>query len=102
GYVIHPIVGWLDELPPLEPSAAEVASVMLVPLAELKDEIRREPGSPHLGRTYPTEYWLWNDHVIWGATARIIRLLLEQLARGGLGEAPGSAASWPPATARSG
>ncbi|MDP9224312.1 MAG: CoA pyrophosphatase, partial [Actinomycetota bacterium] len=21
GYVIHPIVGWLDELPPLEPSA---------------------------------------------------------------------------------
>jgi 8-oxo-dGTP pyrophosphatase MutT (NUDIX family) len=89
GYVIHPIVGWLDELPPLQPNPAEVASVMEVPLGELTEAIRKEPGSIHRGRTYPTESWIWNDLVIWGATARIIRLLLERLASADLAAGPG-------------
>jgi 8-oxo-dGTP pyrophosphatase MutT (NUDIX family) len=96
GYVIHPFVGWMDDLPGLTPNAAEVASVMQVPLAELSDDIRSEPGVAHGGRTYPTEAWVWNNNVIWGATARIIRLFLECLASAGLGTAPANAASWPP------
>jgi 8-oxo-dGTP pyrophosphatase MutT (NUDIX family) len=96
GYVIHPFVGWMDELPELTPNSAEVASVMQVPLADLSDEIRSEPGAAHRGRTYPTEAWVWKDNVIWGATARIIRLFLERLASAGLAAAPGTAASWPP------
>jgi 8-oxo-dGTP pyrophosphatase MutT (NUDIX family) len=96
GYVIHPIVGWMDALPHLTPNSAEVASVMQVPLADLSDEIRAEPGTAHGGRTYPTEAWVWNDNVIWGATARIVRLFLECLGSAGLGAAPASTASWPP------
>jgi 8-oxo-dGTP pyrophosphatase MutT (NUDIX family) len=96
GYVIHPFVGWMDELPELTPNSAEVASVMQVPLADLSDEIRSEPGAAHRGRTYPTEAWVWKDNVIWGATARIIRLFLERLASAGLAAAPATAASWPP------
>jgi 8-oxo-dGTP pyrophosphatase MutT (NUDIX family) len=96
GYVIHPVVGWIDEPPQLTPSSAEVAAVLEVPVAELSDEIRAEPGAAHGGRTYPTEAWVWNDRVIWGATARVIRLFLECLAAAGLAPAPGGAAAWPP------
>ena len=96
GYVIHPIVGWIDELPELTPSSAEVAAVLQVPLAELSDDIRAEPGTAHGGRTYPTESWVWQDRVIWGATARVIRLFLGRLAAAGLAAAPGGADAWPP------
>ncbi|MEA2508816.1 MAG: hypothetical protein QOG21_898 [Actinomycetota bacterium] len=96
GYVIHPFVGWMDHIPLLVPNSAEVASVIQVPLADLGDDIRAEPGAAHGGRTYPTEAWVWKNNVIWGATARIIRLFLERLASAGLAAAPASAASWPP------
>jgi 8-oxo-dGTP pyrophosphatase MutT (NUDIX family) len=96
GYVIHPFVGWLQEAPRLQPSDAEVASVLQVPLADLGNDIRAEPGAPHRGRTYPTESWIWRDQVIWGATARIIRLLLGVLASAGLAAAPDGQDSWPP------
>ncbi|MEA2507019.1 MAG: hypothetical protein QOH48_1637 [Actinomycetota bacterium] len=96
GYVIHPFVGWLEELPQLEPSSAEVASVMQVPVGDLGNDIRAEPGAAHLGRSYPTESWIWRDQVIWGATARIIRLLLQVLASAGLATAPEGRESWPP------
>jgi 8-oxo-dGTP pyrophosphatase MutT (NUDIX family) len=96
GYVIHPIVGWLDQPPKLIPSSAEVAAVLQVPLADLSDEIRAEPGSAFGGRTYPTEAWVWNNNVIWGATARVIRLFLERLAAAGLAAAPGGINPWPP------
>jgi 8-oxo-dGTP pyrophosphatase MutT (NUDIX family) len=96
GYVIHPFVGWLEELPHLDPSSAEVASVMQVPVADLGNDIRAEPGAAHGGRSYPTESWIWRDQVIWGATARIIRLLLQVLASAGLAAAPEGRESWPP------
>jgi 8-oxo-dGTP pyrophosphatase MutT (NUDIX family) len=101
GYVIHPFVGWMDELPELTPNSAEVAAVMEVPLGDLSDDIRSEPGTAHAGRTYPTEAWVWKNNVIWGATARIIRIFLERLASAGLATAPAIPASWPPEPAGS-
>ena len=83
GYVVIPVVGWLDELPTLRPSPHEVASVLEVPIADLTDEIRAEAGVGHRGRTFPTEAWIWHDNVIWGATARILRLFLARLADAG-------------------
>jgi 8-oxo-dGTP pyrophosphatase MutT (NUDIX family) len=94
GYVVHPVVGWLDELPELVPNEAEVAEVLLVPVADLGDDIWAAPGFTHAGRTYPTEAWIWRDHVIWGVTARILRLLLVRLARAGLASAPAAADPW--------
>lgn len=94
GYVVHPFVGWLEKQPGLVPNPAEVAQVLEVPIADLIDEIREEPGFEHGGRVYPTEAWVWNDHVIWGVTARIIREFLGILAGAGLVEAPGETTSW--------
>ena len=95
GYVVSPFVGWLDEPPELTRNPGEVAEILMVPVADLVEDIRREAGFEHEGRTYPTEAWVWKDRVIWGVTARVIRQFLERLAEAGLTEEPGDTASWP-------
>lgn len=94
GYVVTPVVGVMPSRPKLEPNPAEVAQVLYVPLHDLVEEIRREPGFEHGGRTYPTEAWVWRDHVIWGVTARLLRTFLEILAEAGLTKRPAETSSW--------
>jgi 8-oxo-dGTP pyrophosphatase MutT (NUDIX family) len=95
GYVIHPFVGWVGGSPELRPNSAEVAEVLEVPVSGLVEDIRAAPGFVHKGRTFPTEAWIYDDHVIWGATARIVRVLLHRLAEAGLAESPGELPGWP-------
>jgi 8-oxo-dGTP pyrophosphatase MutT (NUDIX family) len=94
GYLVTPVVGWLETKPMLTPNPAEVAEVLEIPLSDLTDEIRREPGFTHDGMTYPTEAWVWRDYVIWGVTARLLRLLLDRLGEAGLIDPPGATVSW--------
>ena len=104
GYVVTPFVGLLSKRPELHPNPAEVASILEVPLEQMNNEIRRDPGFTHGDRTYPTEAWIWEGHVIWGVTARIVREFLSVLGEAGLVEAPtGDMSFWefpPPASAR--
>jgi 8-oxo-dGTP pyrophosphatase MutT (NUDIX family) len=96
GYVVTPVIGWIEETPELDPNPAEVAAVIHAPLSQLTEEIRVEPGIVHEGRTLPTEAWVWEDNVIWGVTARILRLFLLRLAEAGLADPPGDTISpWP-------
>ncbi|MDP9067103.1 MAG: CoA pyrophosphatase [Actinomycetota bacterium] len=94
GYVVTPVVGVLGERPRLSPNPAEVAKVLEVPLDDLVEDIRREPGFSERGRTYPTEAWVWHGHVIWGVTARLLRVLLGRLSDAGLTKPPGATTSW--------
>lgn len=94
GYLVTPIVGYLAEPPELRPNPAEVAEVLEVPLGALTEEIRAEPGFSHDGKTYPTEAWVYEDRVIWGVTARILRGFLGVLANEGLVDAPKETGSW--------
>ena len=94
GYVIAPFVGWLDEQPELKPNPYEVAEILHVPIADLTEEIRSEPGFQHAGRTFPTEAWIWRDQVIWGATARVLRIFLERLAEAELIDPPAVTRAW--------
>jgi 8-oxo-dGTP pyrophosphatase MutT (NUDIX family) len=95
GYVIYPFVGWIEGPPHLRPNPAEVAHVLEVPVAGLVEDIRAAPGFAHNGRTFPTEAWIYNGHVIWGATARIVRVLLYRLSDAGLAQRPGESPGWP-------
>ena len=96
GFVVTPVVGWIEAEPELTPNPHEVAEVLHVPVSALVEDIRAEPGFEHAGRTYPTEAWIWNGRVIWGVTARIIRIFLYRLAEARLADAPGETASpWP-------
>ncbi|MFN2525302.1 MAG: CoA pyrophosphatase [Actinomycetota bacterium] len=94
GFVVTPVVGVMDRLPELRPNPAEVAEVLVVPISELNEGIRSEPGFSHLDRTYPTEAWIWQDKVIWGLTARLLRTFLTILADLGLAVMPGDTTSW--------
>ncbi|MDQ3963985.1 MAG: CoA pyrophosphatase [Actinomycetota bacterium] len=94
GYVVTPVVGWLAAAPHLEPNPSEVAEVLAVPIDALTEDIRSEPGFNHSGQTFPTEAWIWEDRVIWGVTARILRSFLDLLGHAGLTAAPGPTTSW--------
>ena len=95
GYVVTPFVGWLEQQPELDPNPAEVAALLQVPIYDLNEDVRAEPGFSHGQRTYPTEAWIWKGHVIWGVTARVIRSFLSVLSDAGLAERPGGRANWP-------
>jgi 8-oxo-dGTP pyrophosphatase MutT (NUDIX family) len=81
GYRIHPFVGLLPNPADLDlkPNPAEVERVLTLPLKRLREgyAIRRliRRGTPIHTPTYAVE-----EHLIWGATARILCDLLERLA----------------------
>jgi 8-oxo-dGTP pyrophosphatase MutT (NUDIX family) len=77
-YVIHPFVGTIPTGVAWQVSAREVDAVLELPLkavraARTKTEIERR------GMTFETDAYVIDDHVIWGATARILEHLLERL-----------------------
>ena len=94
GYVVTPVVGWLGSMPELHPNPAEVARVLVVPLSSLSEESRSDPGFEHDGRVFPTEAWIWEDNVIWGVTARVLRSFLALLGEAGLVEPPAGDGMW--------
>ena len=96
GYVITPVLGWVAPEPDLKPNPSEVADLIVAPIAGLSEEVRSEPGFVHGGFTYPTEAWIYEGHIIWGVTARLLRMFLLLLAEAGLAAPPGDTASpWP-------
>jgi 8-oxo-dGTP pyrophosphatase MutT (NUDIX family) len=94
GYAVTPFVGWLDSPPDLAPNPAEVAAILEVPLTDLNQEIRADPGFTHNGRTYPTEAWIWREHVIWGVTAYVLRRFLGILGSHGIIDPPEGDPDW--------
>jgi 8-oxo-dGTP pyrophosphatase MutT (NUDIX family) len=79
GYKVHPFVGLIDEGLAFQPNPAEVAAVLLFQLDELEQgfAMRRlvRRGVPIRTATYVV-----GEHLIWGATARILAELMERLA----------------------
>jgi 8-oxo-dGTP pyrophosphatase MutT (NUDIX family) len=79
-YKVHPFVGLIDDALEFEPSPAEVETVLAFTLEQLREsfEMRRlvRRGVPIRTPTY-----LVGEHLIWGATARILGELLQRLIR---------------------
>jgi 8-oxo-dGTP pyrophosphatase MutT (NUDIX family) len=77
-YKVHPFVGVIGDLREFEPNPTEVETVLAFTLAELRESfamrrlVRR--GIPIRTPTY-----LVGEHLIWGATARILGDLLSRL-----------------------
>jgi len=78
GYMIHPFVATIPTDLSFEPNPDEVAAVLLIHLDELRQgfAMRRlvRRGVPIKTATYVV-----GEHLIWGATARILRSLFELL-----------------------
>jgi 8-oxo-dGTP pyrophosphatase MutT (NUDIX family) len=79
-YKVHPFVGLISEGLRFEPNPAEVESVLVTSL----DDLVAAYGQRRLvrrGVPIKTDTYEIGDALIWGATARILRLLLERLGR---------------------
>jgi 8-oxo-dGTP pyrophosphatase MutT (NUDIX family) len=81
GYKVHPFVGLIPAGLPFEPNPHEVAAVLSFNFAQLREGfgmrrlVRR--GVPIRTPTYVID-----DHLIWGATARILTEFLERIGAG--------------------
>ena len=78
GYAVYPFVGLLEPGHEWTLSAREVAEVLELPLRDLKQGFARRlivrRGFPFWTNTYEV-----GEHVIWGATARILGDLMERI-----------------------
>ncbi len=80
GFVITPVVGMVKGIPALVPNPREVAEVLRVPLAFFADRTKaRREQREFRGRTHDVWFYDTGTHVIWGATAAMIRSLLGRL-----------------------
>jgi len=81
GFLVTPVIGWLDRPPVVEAQPDEVAEIFEVPWDFLMDLGNHQRG--HLDPESGPRRWFWampfNDHYIWGVTAGIIRALRTRL-----------------------
>jgi len=79
-FLVRPFVGRITQPAPYPfvHSEIEVAEILEVPLSHLRDEsnVVAEPRI-YQGRQIVAYSFHWRDHVIWGATARILKQFLE-------------------------
>lgn len=80
GYRVTPVVGAIPYPVRLRPDPYEVADYFTLPLARLRDPaIFREEDWTSQGRDYPVYFYEVEGRVIWGATAKILRLFLHRV-----------------------
>lgn len=77
-FFVEPFVGAIPYPHVLRPAEAEIAEVIDAPIAALLDpKILERRVLP--GREEPTLFFHYGKHVIWGATARMLKELLDAL-----------------------
>jgi 8-oxo-dGTP pyrophosphatase MutT (NUDIX family) len=77
GYVIHPYVGLIPAGLAWQVSEREVDAVLELPLRVLR-ESRTRTRIERRGISFETDAYIVEEHLIWGATARIVENLLER------------------------
>jgi len=77
-FYVEPFVGAIPHPYALRPAAAEIAEVIEAPVAALLDPRSLERRTLE-GRAEPTLFYHYGPHVIWGATARMLKELLDAL-----------------------
>jgi 8-oxo-dGTP pyrophosphatase MutT (NUDIX family) len=94
GYAIHPFVGIVPSNFRWVPSDSEVAAVIDLPLAAVAAGYGRRR-LVRRGAAIRTDTYVVDEHMIWGATARIVSDLLDRLGAlpGGLESAAGVSAA---------
>jgi 8-oxo-dGTP pyrophosphatase MutT (NUDIX family) len=77
-YAVYPFVGLIEPGRTWRPSASEVAEVLEFPLDRLREGYARRR-LLRRGVPFRTDVYCVDDHLIWGATARIVADLLERV-----------------------
>jgi 8-oxo-dGTP pyrophosphatase MutT (NUDIX family) len=83
GYHVVPFVGTFPYPYPFRVNDQEIAEVIEVPIALLRDPaIFRKEDWRHSGRLHPVCFYTVGKHQIWGLTAGILRQFLERVFNG--------------------
>ena len=83
GFAITPLVGTIPPSYPFASSNIEVAEILEIPLTELLDPAnRREQASIRDGGLSIEYSYAYGEHLVWGATARILTQFLGLVAPG--------------------
>lgn len=79
GFVITPFVGVIPHPVPLRMNPHEIAEVLSVPLAAFRDpsKLRVEKRTRPTGERIEVYFYDPGPHVIWGATARILKSFID-------------------------
>ena len=81
GYRVKVCVGSYPDPYPYQVDENEIAEVIELPLARLRDpRIYHQEDWLHKGREFPVDFYQLDGHIIWGMTASILKQLLERLA----------------------
>lgn len=83
GYVIVPFVGLLRRRPAMTPSIAEIAEVLEFEVSRFRPVERAVGGIDPTGRFSTWFAYELDDHLVWGATGRIVHAFLEAVEAGG-------------------
>lgn len=79
-FVVTPVIGVIPHPFPYFLNESEVAAVVEVPLSFLRDPGNlRVERREYKGQIHDVLFWDYGVHVIWGATARILRSFLDLL-----------------------
>lgn len=85
-YTISPFVAAIPYPYEFSPNPEEVEEIIEVPLSALLDRANfREESHMREGKLHPVYFYDYKGNVIWGATARILKQLLELVSGGGEG-----------------
>jgi len=84
-FVVSPFVGFIPYPYTFIPSPEETEEIIILPLADfLTEGVLAEEYMTYQERTERVSTYHCGRHVIWGATARILRQFLELISEGGL------------------
>jgi 8-oxo-dGTP pyrophosphatase MutT (NUDIX family) len=79
-YAVYPFVGLIEPGQAWRPAEAEVAAVLELPLQALRDGYGRRR-MLRRGVPFRTDTYVVDDHLVWGATARMLADLFDRLDR---------------------
>lgn len=81
GYHVVPFVGTIPTPDDLQHDPFEIAGTFEAPLEHFRDpSVHRVEDWQHRGRTHLVDFYQFEQHVIWGLTAAILRQFLEETA----------------------
>jgi len=73
GFMVHPFIGWMPDIPSLKPDPAEVYHLFSVSIIELLNEnFVHEETVNFQGQNILLPYFLFDKKKVWGATAMIL------------------------------
>jgi len=85
GFIVSPFVGLIPYPYPFVLSPEEIAEIIILPLfAFLKEEVLSEEDWTYQDKTATVYTYHCGRHIIWGATAKILRQFLDLITAGGI------------------